>query len=318
MRNNYEWAPYMMELWAELIGCFIYSYLGIGSAVLQLNAIVNRQPTFASGPIQVGFAVSFGIISCVSYAGTVSAGHYNPAITVAHTLFRKFPAWKVPGYLFVHIFGGYLACAAVYFQSRYTFLHAEEVMRQQGVLDHLQFTTQGPSGVFAFYIPEGQTLWGAWLNEFLASLAASSVYWAVMDPSNPLVTPRMSVWVAAFVYGTSIWSFGCILNTSRDLGGRLFAMSIWGWGASAGSYAAVTCFTNICGMIIAVFCYEVFMVDSRRIVNLESLEFHRLMSKRLTNADMKFKREMKIGSYDSKASSETGSLPVEEKDNKGV
>jgi hypothetical protein len=46
-------------------------------------------------------------------------------------------------------------------------------MRQQGVLDQLQFTTQGPSGVFAFYIPPGQTLWGAWLNEFLAVIPLS-------------------------------------------------------------------------------------------------------------------------------------------------
>ncbi|KXN89103.1 hypothetical protein AN958_06304, partial [Leucoagaricus sp. SymC.cos] len=301
------------------IGCFIYSYLGIGSAVVQLNAIIENQPTLASGPIMIGFAVAFGIISCVSFAGTVSAGHYNPAITIAHTLYRKFPPWKAPFYIFVHIFGGYLACGAVYFQSRFTFLHAEEVLRQKGVLDQLQFTTQGPSAVFAFYVPPGQTLWGSFINEFLASLAASSVYWAVMDPSNTLVTPRMSVWIAAFAYGVSIWSFGAILNTSRDLGGRLWAITVWGQGANAGTYAWISSLTNIAGMIIAVFFYELFMIDSRRVVNLESLEHHRLMTKRLTNIDMRLRKEHQMHEVESKSSSNTASMSqVNEKPNRDM
>ncbi len=30
------------------------------------------------------------------------------------------------------------------------------------------YSNAGPSGVFAFYLPQGQSLWGAWLNEFFA------------------------------------------------------------------------------------------------------------------------------------------------------
>lgn len=57
---------------------------------------------------------------------------------------------------------------AVYYQNRYIFLEVERVMREQGVLDELMYTTAGPSGIFAFYLPQGQTLWGAWLNEFMS------------------------------------------------------------------------------------------------------------------------------------------------------
>lgn len=71
-------------------------------------------------------------------------------------------------YLFIQILGGYLACMAVYYQNLYLFKQVEETLRTQGVLDELQFTTAGPSGIFAFYLPRGQTYWGAWLNEFLA------------------------------------------------------------------------------------------------------------------------------------------------------
>lgn len=287
----------MMELWAEMVGCFIYSFLSIACGLAQLNAIVNNNPTLASGPIQVGLSVAFGIIFCVSTAGTVSAGHFNPGITVAFCLYRKFPKWKVPFYIFVQILGGYVACAAVYFPYRYVFLQIEGVLQQRGVLDQIQFTTQGPSGVFAFYVPPGQTLWGAWLNEFIASLTASTTFWAVMDPSNTLVTPRMSTWVAAFGYGVSIWAFGSILNTSRDMGGRLWALTIWGRGASGGRYAAISSLTNIAGMAIAALLYELFMADSRRVVNLESMEHIRLLSNKLDRTDVKSRDNSRTASF---------------------
>jgi len=81
---------------------------------------------------------------------------------------RLFIILMVRSYIVSQILGGYLACAGVYFPFRYLFLQIEDVMRQRGVLEELQFTTQGPSGVFAFYVPLGQTIWGAWLSEFLA------------------------------------------------------------------------------------------------------------------------------------------------------
>ncbi|KAJ3573905.1 hypothetical protein NP233_g2128 [Leucocoprinus birnbaumii] len=286
-----------MELWAEMVGCFIYSFLSIACGLAQLNAIVNNNPTLASGPIEIGLSVAFGIIFCVSTSGSVSAGHFNPGITIAFSLYRRFPKWKVPFYIFVQILGGYIACAAVYFAYRYLFLQIEDIMMQRGVLDQLQFTPSGPSGVFAFYLPPGQTLWGAWLNEFIASVTASTTFWAVMDPSNRLVTPRMSTWVAAFGYGVSIWAFGSILNTSRDVGGRLWALTIWGRGASGGHYAPISALTNIAGMSTAVLLYELFMGDSRRVVNLDSLEHMRLMSNQLSDTETSSTESSRASSF---------------------
>lgn len=42
-------------------------------------------------------------------------------------------------------------------------------------------------------------------------------------------------------------------------------------------------------MIVGVFLYEVFMIDSRRVVNLETLEHIRLMSNRLEDTNQKRK-----------------------------
>lgn len=89
----------------------------------------------------------------------------------------------IHSYIVSQILGGYLACAGVYFPFRYVFLQIEDVMRQRGVLEELQFTTQGPSGVFAFYVPLGQTIWGAWLSEFLA-VSHSNTISCYADSSN--------------------------------------------------------------------------------------------------------------------------------------
>lgn len=54
------------------------------------------------------------------------------------------------------------------------------------------------------------------------------------------------------------------LNSARDVGGRLAAISIWGMEASGGSYAALAALTNILGMLFAALLYEIFLVDSSR------------------------------------------------------
>ncbi|KXN86480.1 hypothetical protein AN958_10014 [Leucoagaricus sp. SymC.cos] len=296
-RNKLRFAPFLMELWAEMIGCFIYNFLSIATGLAQLNAIMNNNPTLASGPIEIGLSVAFGIIFCVSTCASVSAGHFNPGITVAFAVYRKFPWWKVPFYISCQILGGYFGSAGVYFSWRYLFKQIEAQMLQQGVLDQLQFTTQGPSGVFAFYLPEGQPLWSAWLKEFLSSLTASTTFWAVMDPSNALVTPRMSTWVGAFAYGVSVWSMGSILNTSRDLGGRLWALTIWGRRASGGRYAAISSLTNIGAMSFASGLYEILMLDSRRVVSLDSMEMSRIMSNKLKYAELSKKDKPRVTSF---------------------
>lgn len=59
--------------------------------------------------------------------------------------------------------------------------------------------------------------------------------------------------------------------------------------ASGGSYAAVSSLTGTAGMLVAAFLYELFMLDSRRVVNLESLEHVRLLTNKRDYIDEKSK-----------------------------
>jgi hypothetical protein len=63
-------------------------------------------------------------------------------------------------------------------------------------------------------------------------------------------------------------------NAARDVGGRLAAMTIWGK-AAAGSpgYAAIAALTNIPATLFGAFLYEIFMVDSDRVMPRAQREF---------------------------------------------
>jgi len=96
------------------------------------------------------------------------------------------------------------------------------------------------------------------------------------------------------------------------MGGRLWALTIWGRGgklvvllsdnvshhivASGGSYAAISSLTGTAGMLVAAFLYELFMLDSRRVVNLESLEHVRLLTHKRDYIDEKSK-ETRVASF---------------------
>jgi hypothetical protein len=54
--------------------------------------------------------------------------------------------------------------------------------------------------------------------------------------------------------------------------------------------------TNIAGMAIAAFLYDVFMLDTRRVVNLESMEHRRLLFNKFTG-DRKPKDESRVASF---------------------
>lgn len=161
-------------------------------------------------------------------------------------------------------------------------------------------------------------------------MAAYTVLWATTDPSNPLVPPRLGVWVGAFAlcvvspskpFEVDLikWTQRCSYLEFRydheyfprpwrpflghdNLGyaryvGYYHAQRTEGWYnnnlcllASAGGYAAITSLTNIEAAIVAVFLYEVFMIDSRRVVNLDSLEHSRLLKNRLNYTPDKRKK----------------------------
>lgn len=73
--------------------------------------------------------------------------------------------------------------------------------------------------------------------------------------------------MSLFIYHLPVlieWILTVAANSARDVGARLFALSIWGTQASGGTYAAIAALTNIPATILAALTYEFLHWDSSR------------------------------------------------------
>ena len=102
------------KLAAETIGTFWLVLGGVGSAVFSLKA---QSDLFSLGIGYLGVALAFGltVLTGVYAFGTISGGHFNPAVTLGAALARRVE-WKVlPGYWIAQVIGGLLGALVVYF-----------------------------------------------------------------------------------------------------------------------------------------------------------------------------------------------------------
>ena len=93
----------MKKYYAEILGTFALVFCGTG-------AIVINQET--GGVItHVGIALTFGLIVMVMiYAlGPVSGAHFNPAVTIAFSLAKRFPAKEILPFVISQSIGAFLA-----------------------------------------------------------------------------------------------------------------------------------------------------------------------------------------------------------------
>lgn len=88
--------PLPRRLAAEFLGTFVLVFIGCGAAILDAG---NR------GIDLLGVAVAFGVaVMVMVYAvGSVSGGHFNPAVTVGLAIARRFPWSDVIAYLVTQV-----------------------------------------------------------------------------------------------------------------------------------------------------------------------------------------------------------------------
>ncbi|KAF8638264.1 hypothetical protein AX17_002286 [Amanita inopinata Kibby_2008] len=279
--RNRPGVHFVMEMFAEAMGVFFYVYAGVGATAPFIIGNILKLDGLSS-IFQIGWGYACGILFALGVCGaTAGGGHINPCITICFSIFRGFPVKKVPGYILAQILGAYVACALIYHQWEVLILDAEAVLAKAGLLEKLQFTPNGPAGIFALYLLPGQTYGRVFLNEFVNSTFVALVIWACLDPTNLAIPPIMGPPIIALAYATAIWGYavpGIALNTARDLGARFFAMTIWGKEAAGGPYAAIAALTNIVATFFAICLYEFFFVDSDRVIPAAQIEHTRVVS----------------------------------------
>jgi len=279
-RQRHRKAHWFVELFAESMGVFLYTYAGVGSTAAYVVGTLAAEPGLSS-VLQIGFAYAFGILLAIVICSSTSGGHFNPCVTISFVLFKGFPPLKGARYIAAQIFGGYIACLLVYVQYKDLInLVDEGVVAAKGLaaLEAIQFTPNGTGGIFALYTLPGANLVRVLLNEFVTDTVIAMTIWACIDPTNFLVPPPAAPWIISFAYAMAIWGYSptaLAANAARDVGGRLAAMTIWGTKASGGNYAALAALTNIPATIFGAFLYEFFLTDSSRVMTSQHLEHMR-------------------------------------------
>jgi MIP family channel proteins len=101
MRNR--WNP----IFAELIGTFLFLFVGIGSAML--TAQQGWGANDPAGLLVVALAHGLVLAVLVSALGAVSGGHFNPAVTFGVWVAGQIPGRHAIQYFIAQLIGGLLA-----------------------------------------------------------------------------------------------------------------------------------------------------------------------------------------------------------------
>lgn len=235
----------MKKLLAEVIGSFILVFFGTASVVLTL--LINGGPTTTSiynlgitMPDWIGIGLAFGLALVVAiYAfGSVSGAHFNPAVTIALWVGKRFPGKDVIPYIIAQVVGSFIASAAL-------LAIIGPVASTGGVL--------GSVGAF------GDISWiGIFIAEFLGTFLL--MYVIMVTAVNPKATSAdaaLSIGLVLAGIVISLGNFsGCGVNPARALSPMVLNQIVTG--ASALNLYPIYLIAPILGAIVAVYLYDYF------------------------------------------------------------
>jgi aquaporin Z len=95
------------RLAAEFIGTFWLVLGGCGAAVFAANPAGDN--SVGIGYLGVSLAFGLTVLTGVYAFGTISGGHFNPAVTLGAAIAKRVEWAAVPGYWLVQILGGLVA-----------------------------------------------------------------------------------------------------------------------------------------------------------------------------------------------------------------
>ncbi|MCH9734365.1 MAG: aquaporin Z [Actinomycetia bacterium] len=106
------------RLGAEFIGTFWLVLGGCGSAVFAATFISEGGVSLGIGFLGVALAFGLTVLTGVYAFGTISGGHFNPAVTLGAALARRVEWKAVPAYWITQVVGGLVGGLVIYVVAR--------------------------------------------------------------------------------------------------------------------------------------------------------------------------------------------------------
>jgi len=188
---------------SELIGTFVLTFMGCGSAMVLLNP-----DTPGVGHLAVALAFGLSIIALAYVIGSVSGCHINPAVSLAMLLDKRLSLQEFIGYVISQIIGAIAAAALLKLMvSQFGMDDFTGALGSNGVAG-----AGGIGGAFIFEIVLTFififTILGVTSNEKMAGVAGMVIGFTL-----------------AFVHIVGIPLTGTSVNPARSLGPAIFASS---------------------------------------------------------------------------------------------
>jgi aquaporin Z len=112
-------APTMLHrLAAEFIGTFWLVLGGCGSAVFAAKFAAADGTSLGIGFLGVALAFGLTVLTGVYAFGTISGGHFNPAVTLGAALAHRVEWKSVPGYWITQVIGGAVGGLVIYVAAK--------------------------------------------------------------------------------------------------------------------------------------------------------------------------------------------------------
>lgn len=262
--------PIVKEMIAEAFGTAMIVHLGCGTvcAALYKSAQVGLfqiaagkfkvfTTIFFVSLIRLSFLVylvwAFAVSLAIYCTAAISGAHLNPAMTLAFSVFRKFPKWKIIPYVFAQLVGAILAASSNYL------LYAKDIFSfeaSKGIVRGSQDSYISASAFGEYFM--GLDYKTAFFAEFFGTAVLAFVIFSLTNEKNDEVPKGFAPALIGATVGALISVIAPLtqagFNPARDFGPRIVtwftgwkAVSFHGWWV----YVIAPLLGSICGAFSA-------------------------------------------------------------------
>lgn len=197
------------RLAAEFIGTFWLVLGGCGSAVFAAKFAASDGTPMGIGFLGVALAFGLTVLTGVYAFGTISGGHFNPAVTLGAALARRVEWKALPAYWITQVIGGIAAGLVIYVIAK----------GQEGWTATGNMAANG----YGTHSPGGYSLWAVLITEVVLTALFMLVILGSTDDRAPKGFAGLSIGLTlTLIHLISIPISNTSVNPARSTGVAFF------------------------------------------------------------------------------------------------